>query len=609
MKIPQKIFGIAILVFLVMGSTILYSTYKLYGVSQEIKSLAEIFIPLSDQLADIDIQIVEQELDVERSEKHIIEAKLVDEELKELAAGIVPEHLSVSGTTVDQQTEHLKKQRVLLAAKIKSEESEFVERENFVDSAIKKAEKLVEESVDRVATSQGREILLSIIPLLKTVDLQHSNLHAQQAILIEAMKKDSALQHELEKLIEKEDHELQSAVKTTWLKVARFTERSALIAEEHERQALLVSVLLTIVAGLLALVVSLFVIRGMLKPLRNLMAATDKVESGDLTGVIRSDTSDEIGDLTRRFNSMVEGLRKTEEIKDKFGQYVDPRVVSGLIGDPDMELVNGEKKIVSVFFSDLVNFTGISERFTPAGLVKMVNRYLTMMSQPITNNHGLIDKYIGDAIMAFWTTPFCRDGDQASLAVEAALKDVELIKELQSELPELMGLRKDIPQIGMRIGLATGEALVGSIGSDTSKNYTVMGDTVNLGSRLEGANKNYGTHVLVCERTYQMASIRFEFRKIDNIIVTGKTEAVSIYEPLGPVGEIGQSALDQRNDFEDSLAAFHKGDWAAARSAFQAYHDAYPDDGAGQTYLYRLDAIERDGPPQNWTGVWQLQSK
>ena len=292
--------------------------------------------------------------------------------------------------------------------------------------------------------------------------------------------------------------------------------------------------MLTAAAGILALIVSFFVIRGMMKPLRNLMAATNKVESGDLTGVISSSTSDEIGDLTQRFNNMVEGLRKSEEIKEKFGQYVDPRVVSGLIGDPDMELVNGEKKVVSVFFSDLVNFTGISERFTPAGLVKLVNRYLTMMSQPITDNQGLIDKYIGDAIMAFWTTPFCKDGDQARPAIEAELKDVQLIKVLQNEMPELMGLRKDIPETDMRIGIASGEALVGSIGSETSKNYTVMGDTVNLGARLEGANKNYGTDILVCHRTFQMASSSFEFRKIDNILVIGKTEPIAIYEPLGP---------------------------------------------------------------------------
>ncbi|MEP0940721.1 MAG: adenylate/guanylate cyclase domain-containing protein [Rhizobiaceae bacterium] len=609
MKIPQKIFGIAILVFFIMGSTILYSTYKLYGVSLEIKNLTEVFIPLSDQIAEIDIQIVEQELDVERFEKHIIEEKLIDEELRELAAGLVPAHLAATGKTPEQQIAFLQQQKERLIEKIKKEEVEFEEREKQVDAAIKRTEKLVEESVARNWTTQGRETLLSLIPVLKSIDLQHSNLHAQQAILLEAFRKDSPLQYELQELIEVEARELQDTVRTTWQMVAGFTEKAGHTAQEHESEALFVSVLLTIAAGILALIVSFFVIRGMMKPLRNLMAATNQVESGDLTGVIKSSTRDEIGDLTHSFNNMVEGLRKTEEIKDKFGQYVDPRVVSGLIGDPDMELVNGEKKVVSVFFSDLVNFTGISERFTPAGLVKLVNRYLTMMSEPITDNQGLIDKYIGDAIMAFWTTPFCKDGDQAGLAVEAALKDVKLIKILQDEMPELMGLRKDIPEIGMRIGIASGEALVGSIGSNTSKNYTVMGDTVNLGARLEGANKNYGTTILVCHRTFQMASGSFEFRKIDNILVIGKTEPIAIYEPLGPIGQVDEQDLAYRDQFELSLAAFHQGDWSAARKAFDNCLKTRAEDPAVQTYLHRLEAIDRDGAPDGWNGVWQLQSK
>jgi len=609
MKIPQKIFGIAILVFVVMGSTIFYSTYKLYGVSQEIKSLAEIFIPLSERLADIDIQIVSQELDVERAEKHIVEAKLVDEEIRELKAGLVPVHLTVSGKTVEERLQQLNREKTRLSTLIVKEELAFEMREKEVDAAIKQAEILVDDAIEQVSTSQGRETLLTIVPLLRSVDLQHSNLHAQQSILIRAFKTDSAMQYELEKLIEQEEEDLQKAIKGTWQKVAQFTERSALNAEQHERQALTVNVVLTILAGILALVVSSLVIRGMLKPLRNLMAATDKIETGNLTGIPGTASSDEIGDLTRRFNTMVDGLRKTEEIKEKFGQYVDPRVVSGLIGDPDMEFVNGEKKVVSVFFSDLVNFTGISERFTPAGLVKMVNRYLTMMSEPITANHGLIDKYIGHAIMAFWTTPFCKDGEQASLAVEAALKNVELVKVLQDQLPDLMGLRKDVPDIGMRIGIATGEALVGSIGSDTSKNYTVMGDTVNLGSRLEGANKVYGTDILVCLRTFHMASSRFEFRKIDTIVVAGKSEPVAIYEPLGPVGDMDREMLARRDCFEAALTCFHDGDWGHAREGFEAVQKGQPTDSVCLVYLHRLEAIARDGAPENWNGVWHLQSK
>lgn len=609
MKIPHKIFGIALLVFVVMGSTIFYMTWKLYGVSREIGNLATVFIPVSDRLADIDIQIVEQELNVERIEKHIIQVNLIDENLRELANGLIPRHLTASEKNPQSIIRQLRAKKAELETRILKEEAEFLAREQSVDSAIKAAETLVNHAVGLVSGSEAREPLLSIIPKLNSIDLQHSNLYAQQALLFGAFRKDSSLQLELQSLIEKESALLQATVKEAWKSVAQFTERSAKVAEQHEREALFVSILLTLFAGLTALFISSLVIRGMLRPLRNLIAATDKIETGDLSGRIENRTSDEIGDLARSFNSMVDGLQKSEEIKEKFGQYVDPRVVSGLIGDPNMELVNGEKKIVSVYFSDLVNFAGISERFTPSGLVKLMNRYLTLMSRPITENQGLIDKYIGDAIMAFWTAPFCTDGTQAELAVQAALADMELLDELQAELPELMGLRKDIPQLGMRIGIATGEALVGSIGSETTKNYTVMGDTVNLGSRLEGANKVYGTRILVCHRTFQMASRRIEFRKIDKIIVAGKTEPVAIYEPLGVVGEVDQDQLACRDQFETALEAFQAGDWTAAREVFGKYAITNPQDPVLQTYLQRLKSISRNGPPDPWNGVWQLHSK
>ena len=609
MKIPHKIFGIALLVFAVMGSTIFYSTYKLYGVSLEIENLANVFIPVSGQLADIDIQIVEQELNVERIEKHIVQVNLFDEKLRNLANGILHQHQSANPDDLESLTRQLRSQKAALKSRISSEEAEFEQRERAVDTAIKQAVALVDKAVTQVSGTEARESLLSMIPMLKSVDLQHSNLHAQQTILIEAFKKDSALRLDLESLIEKESALLQTAILETWKSVAEFTERAAQVASQHEREALFVSVFLTLIAGLAALVISSLVIRGMLKPLRNLISATGRIEDGDLSGRIDNRASDEIGDLSRSFNSMVEGLQKSEEIKLKFGQYVDPRVVSGLIGDPNMELINGEKKVVSVFFCDLANFTTISERFTPSGLVKLVNRYLTIMSGPITDNAGLIDKYIGDAIMAFWTTPFCPDGRQAELAVQAALEDAKLVDDLQEELPELMGLRKDIPQLGMRMGIATGEALVGSIGSDSSKNYTVMGDTVNLGSRLEGANKVYGTSILVRHRTFQMASGKIEFRKVDNIIVTGKTEPVAIYEPLGLVDETTKDQLVWRDRFETALAAFHAGNWKAANDEFRKCLHSCPNDPVLQTYLNRIDAINRDGPPDNWNGVWQLHSK
>jgi adenylate cyclase len=609
MKIPYKIFGVAILVFALMGSSIVFSTYKLYQVSKEVTDLAEVFIPLSDQIAEIDLQIAQQELHVERLEKHLTGVKLIDEELRELDKGIVPEHLLTGSETVDEKRARLEAENTHLKNKIAEEEEDFETRETNVDAAIKNAENIVAKAVATAVTVEGQNTLKTLLPLLQSVDQQHSNLHAQMTLLITAFKQDSPMLFELEKLIEEEEDQLAENMVATWQRIAHFTESAAKKAEEHERQALIVNIVLAAISGVLALLLSGLVIKGMLQPLRRLMDGTSEVESGDLSGEIEAGTRDEIGDLTRSFNNMVQELRKTEEIKDKFGQYVDPRVVSGLIGDPNMELVNGEKKVVSVFFADFANFTGISERFTPGGLVKLINRYLALMSEPVTENHGLIDKYIGDAIMAFWAPPFCADGEQASLAVAAAMKDASLIGQFREELPDLMGLRRDLPDIGMRIGIATGDAVVGSIGSEKTKNYTVIGDTVNLGSRLESANKVYGTDILVCKRTCEMASSTFEFRKIDDLIVSGKTEPVSIFEPLGPVGEVADEALAYRDQFEQALVAFAAGDWSRAAGAFLECRKSNGDDPATEAYVRRLAVIKRNGPPADWDGVWRLDTK
>ena len=197
-----------------------------------------------------------------------------------------------------------------------------------------------------------------------------------------------------------------------------------------EQQALYASIAATATAGLLALLLSSLVISGILRPMRALSSGAKRVEEGDFEIELKPLSKDEIGSLTRSFNTMVDGLRSTQRIKDTFGQYLDPRVVSGLIADQS-DATAGQKKVVSVYFSDLADFTTISEQFTPAGLVRVLNRYLDLMSSEITAREGVIDKYIGDAIMAYWAQPFSDDGNQAALAVESALTNVHLMQQFQ----------------------------------------------------------------------------------------------------------------------------------------------------------------------------------
>lgn len=610
MKIPYKIFGVAMLVFTIMALSILYTTIKVYHVGEEVSELSDIFIPLSTRLADIDIQIVTQQLHVERVQKHQADIRLLRARIRDLTSLVPSDAVTMSAVARAQKSEDYRKRIAGLRDHMAAEKTKLEQIESKVEEAIQAAKSLIAGASAKMANPEARLELNTLLPLLVAVDQQHSSLHSQLIILTEILDRDDdAIRPRIDRLIEEEEERLAAATKAIWTRIAQFTETAADNTEDHQHQALIAGMILTGFAGFIALSLSALVIKGMMRPLRQLIEQAKLVQAGDLSGELAISTGDEIGDLTKSFNAMIEGLRRTEEIKEKFGQYVDPRVVSGLISDPGMDMLQGEKKVVSVFFADLANFTGISERFTPGGLVKLINRYLEMMSEPVVEQHGLIDKYIGDAIMAFWTSPFCTDSQQATLAVTAALKNAELIETLREELPELTGLRRDLPAVGMRIGIATGDAIVGSIGSEKTRNYTVIGDTVNLGARLEGANKVYGTTILVCERTCAMASASFEFRRIDHLIVKGKSEPISIYEPLGPTASLTQDRIDFRDRFELALTTFQNGDWTEAGKLFSICRDLDRDDPVTQTYIKRLTKIEETGAPDDWDGIWRLDTK
>jgi class 3 adenylate cyclase len=291
---------------------------------------------------------------------------------------------------------------------------------------------------------------------------------------------------------------------------------------------------------LLGIIVAAAVTLGLVRPVRRLLAGTAAVEGGALDTVVPITSRDEIGRLTQSFNSMVGELRIKAQIRETFGKYVDPRIVAGLIDRPELTDAKGSRREMTILFCDMKGFTTFSEGMTPTALVTVLNRYMTVMSEPVRRHTGIIDKYIGDAIMAFWGPPFTGADEQAHLACLAALDQVAGFAAFRAEVPDLIGLKRGFPEIDIRIGIATGDVVVGSIGSEQTRNYTVIGDTVNLASRIEGANKTYGTRVLISEATNNLATDMLETREIDTVVVVGKTEPQRIFELLGRKGEVAR---------------------------------------------------------------------
>jgi adenylate cyclase len=393
------------------------------------------------------------------------------------------------------------------------------------------------------------------------------------------------------------------------LDMRRIAENSVGATQAYQRHAVEISLLLVIAAGLLGLSVAAAVTMGLVRPVRRLVAGTTAVEGGALDTVIPVTSRDEIGHLTMSFNNMVGELRIKARIRDVFGKYVDPRIVSGLIDDPEMSDPGASRRQMTILFCDMQSFTSVSEGMTPAGLVTVLNRYLTVISEPVRRNQGIIDKYIGDAIMAFWGEPFTEADEHARLACLAGIEQLAAVPRFQKELPDLTGLRRGLPSINIRVGIATGEVVVGSIGSELTRSYTVIGDTVNFASRLEGASKAYGTRILISEATQRLAAEAVETREIDSVLVVGKSEPERIFELLGRQGEVGADRLVLRDTFAGALAAYRERHWDAAEAGFRQCLSIVPEDPPSRIFLARIAHFRDEPPGDDWNGVWALTSK
>jgi adenylate cyclase len=294
---------------------------------------------------------------------------------------------------------------------------------------------------------------------------------------------------------------------------------------------------------------------------------------------------------------------RKREIQGWFGAYVSPAVVKRLVDNPDALKLGGERREVSVFFCDLAGFTTMSERLSAELLVSVTNLCLEELSTPLFNHGGYLDKYIGDAIMAVFGTP--EDLPNHALAATLAALDC------QRRLPALNArlLRDHGVTVGVRFGINTGEAVVGNVGSEKKKNYTVLGDTVNLASRLEGANKEFHTQILLGPLTAARIAAEVVTRPVARLRVKGKTQAVEVFEPMGEISGLDETSKRFAAASKEGFDA-----WSARRfaQAARAWNDALvlrPDDFLTTRYLADARRLVAALPPPDWEPILNLESK
>ncbi len=288
-------------------------------------------------------------------------------------------------------------------------------------------------------------------------------------------------------------------------------------------------------------------------------------------------------------------------LKKAFSFYVSSQILDEIINNPKKLSLGGERRVMTVLFADIAGFTSISERIPPDELSHMLNEYLTRASRIIFKYNGVIDKFIGDAVMAFWNAPI-NDKNHALNSCKAA---VELEEECEIIKKELRDLK--IEDFSVRVGINTGDMVVGNMGSDMRFDYTVLGDNVNLASRLEGINKEYGTKIMITQATYDEVSEDVVARLVDIVAVKGKSKGVRIYEVRG-IGKPTHKEERLLKEFEDARTRYVKGDFAGALMAFEAIHELWKDDEPTKLYIRRCrECIEN--PPQEWDGIYYATSK
>jgi adenylate cyclase len=392
-------------------------------------------------------------------------------------------------------------------------------------------------------------------------------------------------------------------------KMAAWSGSATKATEQRERRVFWLTIAATISTVLLGLAVAALITNRLSRPVRSLASAMRDVQQGNLNIELPVGSSDEVGRLTDSFNFFVKELRSKERMKQTFGKYIDPRILEHVLAQPGAEAIASGRRDMTVLFADLVGFTTLSERLSPLLMVTLLNRHFGLQALTVQEHHGVVDKFVGDSIVAFWGPPFVKADEHAALACRAARAQLLAVDTLRRELPDITGLRRDTPAVDVCIGICTGEVVVGNIGSENTRSYTVIGDTVNLAARIERANRFYGTQILVSEGTAQAIASQFETREIDTIFVKGKTETTRVFELVSSTGELSEEFVRLRERYEAGRLSYLAQDWDTAAAIFRECLEIRPNDGPSRVFLERVQTLRRNPPSKDWNGIWHLVEK
>lgn len=325
-------------------------------------------------------------------------------------------------------------------------------------------------------------------------------------------------------------------------------------------------------------------------PLRNLVSETEKIRNFQLDDEITYTSS------FKELTNLIESTRSMKTGLQSFRKYVPAELVRQLIATDQVAIVGGQRRQITVFFSDVADFTTISESLTPNELTEQLSEYLSVMTDTVLKYKGTVDKYIGDSVMAFWGAPVDVE-NPAELAALAALECKSKCAELNARW-----IKEGKKPFHTRIGLNSGEIIVGNMGSSQRLNYTIIGDDVNLASRLEGLNKIYGTQILLSQSTMELLPPDFALRLLDFVLVKGKIKPVTVYELVAKKEDVTAFDLDFLKEYNQAIAQYKARNWDEAIELFEDLKTEHPNDLATLQLIARCQIYKKNPPPEKWKG-------
>jgi adenylate cyclase len=377
-------------------------------------------------------------------------------------------------------------------------------------------------------------------------------------------------------------------------------QRSLDEALEPLRRLQTVLLLVFAIGLMLSLVGGILLASRVTRPVAVLASGARRIEAGNYLDRIEVNQRDELGTLASSFNSMMKGLAERDHVRDMLGRVVSPAIAEELLATK-IEL-GGEERTVSVFFTDIRGFSAVSEREEPQRLVKILNTFLTGVSRAIENNGGVVEEFMGDGVKALFGAPAQHEDD----AVRSVRASLELQRSMPSINAQIRALGGSPLTVG--VGVNTGSVVAGKMGSISRLKYTVVGDGVNLASRLEGLTKRYGVGIIVSEATRERCP-EIQFREIDRVRVKGRDTPVRIFEPLGEANELAPGASERLALFHEALERYRAGDWEKAAAGFRELAVDEPDSLLLSLYLARIEKLRTRPMDPDWDGTTTFDEK